>query len=608
MANNTGSDNMSVGKKIDNLLGIIINTIDEELNSELAFNNFYECFENNKTIAMGIGSIIYEYDFRNREIRNLILNVAAISDILLTLKTCILADSDVDDSELDIASKILGPSFYRMSQLPNYKKLGPIEDGQDALKVIQFWEKDSFILGGNFIEGAVISPLRSIAILVSIASRSEECFNIYRKATESILKIMFKNPNESEMKHRDNIINILKSGSNVVKVNIECYIDNQTKNNTQSESIKIVNEQTENPEEILKVATKELDDLIGLPEVKSEVARLVNFLKIQEQRKKAGLKVPDQSLHFVFTGNPGTGKTTVARIISKILFGFGILKRNNLVEADRSSLVAGFVGQTAIKTTEVIEKAMDGVLFIDEAYTLTGKGANDYGQESVDTILKKMEDLRGRLIIIAAGYPKQMQEFLGMNPGLESRFTRFINFEDYHVSDMCRIFERFAESNQYKLTQDFRGNISIFFNKSYLQRNEKFGNARFVRNVYEKTLGNHSDRLSMSELQLSKEDLITLDSKDIPFDLIPFAEQKILGLERENVAVKDLTNSRWKAQCPGCNKISLGDLRFLGKKVSCKCGAKFIFSWWNLDPKTVNNLGQFKIFERPADLIGITAK
>jgi hypothetical protein len=112
----------------------------------------------------------------------------------------------------------------------------------------------------------------------------------------------------------------------------------------------------------------------------------------------------------------------------------------------------------------------------------------------------------------------------------------------------------------------------------------------------------------MSELQLSKEDLITLDSKDIPFDLIPFAEQKILGLERENVAVKDLTNSRWKAQCPGCNKISLGDLRFLGKKVSCKCGAKFIFSWWNLDPKTVNNLGQFKIFERPADLIGITAK
>ena len=194
----------------------------------------------------------------------------------------------------------------------------------------------------------------------------------------------------------------------------------------------------------------ELNELIGLEQVKKEVNELASFVKIQQQRKEQGLKVPKLSYHLVFTGSPGTGKTTVARIVARIYRNLGLLERGHLVETDRSGLIGQYVGQTAPRVNAMCDSALNGVLFIDEAYALTQAGEQDYGQEAVATLLKRMEDDRDRLVVIVAGYTDEMKKFIDTNPGLKSRFTRYINFPDYTADELYRIFRMYMKKNQYR--------------------------------------------------------------------------------------------------------------------------------------------------------------
>jgi SpoVK/Ycf46/Vps4 family AAA+-type ATPase len=241
----------------------------------------------------------------------------------------------------------------------------------------------------------------------------------------------------------------------------------------------------------------ELNKLIGLNLVKKEVSALVNMIKINKLRKEQGLKTPPLSLHLVFSGNPGTGKTTVARILGKIYKRLGVLSQGQLIETDRTGLVGEYVGQTAPKTTEIINKAKGGILFIDEAYTLTPEDSgSDFGQEAVDTILKAMEDHRDEFIVIVAGYPDLMKRFLNSNPGLQSRFNTFIDFEDYNPDDLYKIFVSYCENNDYRLNNDAIPPVKKHFENIFSARDETFANARTVRNFFEKAIKRQANRLS----------------------------------------------------------------------------------------------------------------
>jgi len=268
------------------------------------------------------------------------------------------------------------------------------------------------------------------------------------------------------------------------------------------------------PAPSLEELMAELDGLCGLDKVKADVKSLINLVKVRRLRQEHGLPVPPMSLHLVFLGNPGTGKTTVARLLAKIYRAIGVLSKGQLVEVDRSGLVAGFVGQTALKTGEVIEKALGGVLFIDEAYALNGKSENDFGQEAIDTILKAMEDHRDDLIVIAAGYTELMGRFLHANPGLESRFNKYFYFEDYNGAQLLAIFQSMCAKNGYTLDDKATEYAESYFKTLYEERDENFGNARDVRNVFERAVARQSDRVAALE-KPGKEELMALTVADL---------------------------------------------------------------------------------------------
>ena len=266
------------------------------------------------------------------------------------------------------------------------------------------------------------------------------------------------------------------------------------------------------PKEKIEDLLAELDSYVGMDAIKAEVRSLINMVQVYKLRQEHDLPTTDMSLHMVFSGNPGTGKTTVARIMSRIYHSLDILSKGQLVEVDRSGLVAGYVGQTALKTQKVIEKAMGGVLFIDEAYALNGKSENDFGQEAIDTILKAMEDHRDDLVVIVAGYTELMDRFIHSNPGLESRFNRFLMFEDYTPEQMVAIFKMQCKKGCYVLAQGTEELVRDFIAEE--SADDSFGNARGVRNLFEHILVAQNNRLAKME-NVTRDDLMQILPDDV---------------------------------------------------------------------------------------------
>ena len=301
----------------------------------------------------------------------------------------------------------------------------------------------------------------------------------------------------------------------------------------------------------------ELNALVGMQGVKAQLQELVQFCLLQQERTLHGLAVQKAGLHMVFTGNPGTGKTTVARLIGRVMKELGWLSQGQFTEVSRADLVGGYLGQTAIKTKEVLDEALGGVLFLDEAYMLTPggeHGADDddiFGQEALDTILAFMENHRDNILVIVAGYHEEMLRFVSANPGLRSRFTRFIDFPDYGVAELARIFRHFAEDQNYDLTLSCQQRVEQLMEQSWSRRQKGFGNAREVRNLFEKTLARQAARLAALTSR-DKDDLVTIIEADLPLEIRsaegtpeqpPLAElDQLVGVEEVKRELSSLVN------------------------------------------------------------------
>ena len=317
-------------------------------------------------------------------------------------------------------------------------------------------------------------------------------------------------------------------------------------------------------------ALEELEKLIGLEAVKTEVRTLVNFLDLQNKRQELGLPLTPLSLHLVFKGNPGTGKTTIARILGQVYKSMNILKKGHLVETDRGGLVAQYAGQTAPKANEKIDEALDGILFIDEAYSLVAEQGDDpFGLEALQTLLKRMEDDRERLVVILAGYPADMERLLKSNPGLSSRFNLVLDFEDYTPGDLGRIFGSLCAHNRYEFDDEFQARLLTGLSWMYQHRDSHFGNGRTVRNLFENSIRHLANRIAR-ESDITPESLVTFLPEDVDFPRVP-AEL----LRPENVAAQ-----KFIAECPQCQHHLAVDANELGYVTICpECKAEMPTDW-----------------------------
>ena len=316
-----------------------------------------------------------------------------------------------------------------------------------------------------------------------------------------------------ERRVRDKVRQISNEGKAVLNIETEVETMEEAERKPVAVATKTPGDEPEEPKEPEKSGMEELNELIGLKTVKHDVEELVGLAKVRKMREEKGMKAVPMSLHLVFSGNPGTGKTTVARILGKLYKEIGILSTGQMIETDRSGLVAGYVGQTAIKTQKKIQEAMGGVLFIDEAYTLNQKDEN-FGQEAIDTILKAMEDHRDEFVVIVAGYTQLMKEFIESNPGLKSRFNKFFEFPDYTVDELQQIFELQCKKYQYKLTDEADAAVREEIIRLEEAKGENFANAREVRNLFEKIITNQAARVSELE-DVDEEMLSTITIDDL---------------------------------------------------------------------------------------------
>ena len=435
------------------------------------------------------------------------------SDLALFGSALAEADGIVADDEIEFIRVTLGyslespiiksmrrkryvtPSVYK--GVPEILKYAVVSDAGNKLQPDPFKRQASMIIYDTF-------KVFGMSIL---ALRSHETTNADAAQLTSSLEAMEKMLRE---------YGVWRSGNQKFYQIVEPSVDLSAATTQAEDGTPESSSANENSSE-LEEALAELSSLIGLEGVKRQVNMLVNLIQVQQMRERQGMKPADVSKHMVFLGNPGTGKTTVARLVARIYRLLGVLRKGQLVEVDRSGLVRGYIGQTATRTQEVIEEALGGVLFIDEAYALTvDKGQGDFGQEAVDTLLKAMEDHRDDLVVIVAGYTDLMERFLDSNPGLRSRFSNVIHFDDYTAEQLMAILQQKLEWQEYRLSPEAEARAREMIEHRVATKPENFANARDIRNFMEHAIANHAMRVARLEGAGESKDILgTIQPEDL---------------------------------------------------------------------------------------------
>lgn len=478
-------DNKEYYDLIDDLK-IQLNVLYKNLNESIELKDFLKKYSDASTLGNFDAIIQYCFLFDISKIYNLLQDNFGENKLH---RLALLA----------LSSNLMGESSKSISEL-SYDSLYKMQDGDNLEAVIEslsgFGKKNNPItISLNDKKDLEVFSLPNILRLSNSDYIDKYPTFLYRLAT------------------------VLAKSDNVVSVEEEALLKSIYKMLNPKSDVKSNKQQKEISSKIptIEESIKELDNLIGLGHVKNEVTSLVNFVNFQKEREKHGLKQNDISYHCVFTGAPGTGKTTVARILASIFRSLEVIDKGQLIETDRTGMIAEYVGQTAVKVDKIVNEALGGVLFIDEAYSLSSGGSEDFGKEAIAALLKRMEDNRDNLIVIVAGYTDKMKDFIDMNPGLKSRFNRYIQFDDYSPTELVSIFKKMCEASDYKLKPDSEILLMQEFTAIYEKRDESFGNGRFVRNMFEKTIENLSNRISKSN-KITKELLTTIEKEDLIFN------------------------------------------------------------------------------------------
>lgn len=499
---------------------------------------------------------------------------AAMCELLRHIRQIVMADGSTDPTEIEAVRLLLQRSAHRFTGMAGYSRFARLTTPSQVTDVLSQWSKDTGDFGGCRQESTDSLMLNALSLMSSAIRADASIFDEYVACIELVLQLVAgvggTNSDErkytaafrafnSEMKDRElpRLLELVPPPPDAERPRDPFPQPSEKPHRSRTEA--------------LAEARRALGALIDREGIKKQVAELVDFLQVRRPTPAFPRSMPP--LHFIFTGSPGTGKSTVARIISTIFYGCGRLDGERLTEVCRDDLVAGDLAQTAVQTSRVLVAATGGVLFIDELSTLDPSASrkDDFGREALATLLTHMDELRDRLVVIAAGSPARMRAFLEAHPELESRFARFMHFADYDVRSLCQIFSAMCERNSFVLTPMARGRLVLLFSHAYRARDDAFGNARFVRKVFGHTLGLHTHRLAGLDREITREMLTTIEGDDI-------------ALPADTPADVDeaLADSSWRGRCPTCGREFHKGIAHAGRRMTCACGCRFAYPPWNL--------------------------